>query len=253
MLLRLKRALRPFTVIIAGVLAMTFTFAGGDAVARRGHERGGESHERHEKGEHHSHDGRIERHGHKRRGGRVIFSRPLIRPGRIVRRLPRKHRRIVVRDREYYYRRGIFYYRGPRGVVVVGPPIGTVVPRLGIGFRTLWYGGFLYYYYGDIFYRRAPGGFVVVEPPDRTTVVLTPPTVAEPSIAATGSVSVTAPRLNVRTGPALYNPVISQVLQDEVLNIRGKSPGWLYVELPNGELGWVMEEFTAPVFEPASG
>ncbi len=226
MLPRSKRALRSFTIVLAGVLAMTLTFAVGDAAAR---------------------------HGHKKRGGRVIVSRPLVRPGRIVRRIPRKHRKIVVKGRKYYYRRGIFYYRGPGGVVVVGPPIGTVVPRLGVGFRTFWFGGLLYYYYGNIFYLRGPRGFVVVEPPDTTAVVLTPPSVVKPSIAASGSVLVTAPRLNVRTGPALYNPVISQVLQDEVLIIHGKSPGWLYVELPNGETGWVMEEFTAPLFEPANG
>ncbi|GMR05087.1 MAG: hypothetical protein BMS9Abin23_1020 [Thermodesulfobacteriota bacterium] len=247
--LRSKSALRSFTLILVGVLAMSFTFTDGNALASRKHRKRGE---RGERGERVIVSRPIPRK-HRKRGGRVIISRPILRPGQFARRLPKRRHRVVVRDREYFYRRGLFYYRRPRGFVVVGPPIGTIVASLGVRYKRIWVGGALYYYYSSIFYRRVPRGFVVVEPPATATVLLAPPAIVEPAEPATGSVLVTSARLNVRTGPDLYNPVIYQVLEDEVLIIRGKAPGWLYVELPNGKYGWVMEQYTDSIFPPASG
>jgi hypothetical protein len=38
--------------------------------------------------------------------------------------------------------------------------------------------------------------------------------------------------------------VTSQVERGYILEVLGTTDGWLYVQLPNGEFGWVMAEFT---------
>jgi hypothetical protein len=47
--------------------------------------------------------------------------------------------------------------------------------------------------------------------------------------------------------------VIGQVSQGDVLVIRGNAPEWLYVQIPSGRFGWVLERFTTPLSSPASG
>jgi hypothetical protein len=167
--------------------------------------------------------------------------------------LPPRHTRVIVRGRPYYYGGGSYYYRRRRGYVVVAPPIGVVVPRLSIGFGTVWVGGRFYYYYGNVFYRRVPSGYIVVEPPTTSTVVLQEPAVVQPAQSASGRVSVIAARLNVRTGPSLSNPILYQVRENTTLNVYGRDRDWLYVKLPSGKYGWVMEEFTVQMDVSPSG
>ncbi len=248
--------LRSFTIILVGLLVASFTFTTEDVFA---HRRGGS---RHSSGRHssighrsvkHSSIGRVVRHRAPIRHNRVIVTRPRHRPGKIVANLPHRHSRVIVRGRPYYYGSGSYYYRRPRGYVVVAPPIGTLVPHLAIGFNTVWVGGLFYYYYGNIFYRRVPSGYVVVEPPTTSTVVLTEPSVVEPAQSASGRVSVIAARLNVRTGPSLSNPILYQVRENTTLRVHGRDRDWLYVELPSGKYGWVMEEFTVQMDVSPSG
>ncbi len=268
----LKSRLRLFIITLAAILTASLALTGGYASAhgrrtagRRAMERHGferhrarrhreERHERHERRERHERHERWERRSSARHR-RIIVTRPRHYPGKLVVNLPRRHTRLIVRGRPYYYYYddGIYYYRYPSGYVVVGPPVGTIVPRLSIGFSTVWVGGSLYYYYGDVFYRRVPTGYVVVEPPETTTVVLQPPVVVQPAESASGRVSVIAARLNVRTGPSLSNPILYQVKQNTTLKVQGRDSEWLYVELPGGKHGWVMKEFTVPIDLPASG
>jgi hypothetical protein len=51
----------------------------------------------------------------------------------------------------------------------------------------------------------------------------------------------------------LSYPLIYQVHSGYILEVHGQSRGWLYVELPNGEFGWVMAEFTYRLEAPGSG
>jgi len=74
-----------------------------------------------------------------------------------------------------------------------------------------------------------------------------------PSAAAGDRLSVTAQILNVRSGPGMNFPIIDRVYQGERLSIKGSAPQWVYVQLPNGNFGWVMAEFTARGSSPASG
>ncbi len=243
-----RSSLRSFTIILVGLLVASFTFTTEDVFARRR----GEG-VRHERREHRRAVRKRAVRVRPVRHTRVVVTRPRYRPGKLVVNLPPRNRRVIVRGRPYYYWGGVFYYRRPRGYVVVGPPIGTIVPRLAIGFSTVWVGGLFYYYYGNVFYRRVPAGYVVVEPPATTNVVLSEPAVVQPAESASGRVSVIAARLNVRTGPSFSNPILYQVKQNTTLNVHGRDKDWLYVELPDGKYGWVMEEFTVPMDVPASG
>jgi hypothetical protein len=109
--------------------------------------------------------------------------------------------------------------------------------------------------------NQIPG---VVYPSKR--VALPPPPPAPPGVvghappppgvppAVEQQVSVTAEKLEVRSGPGSNHPLVTHVAKGAVLVVRGSAPDWWYVQLPNGNFGWVMRKFTAPVsLPPASG
>lgn len=56
---------------------------------------------------------------------------------------------------------------------------------------------------------------------------------------------VTVYSLNVRSGPGLYNPVITRLDRGQQVNVYGRdaSGGWFKVGLPNGTTGWVMSRY----------
>jgi N-acetylmuramoyl-L-alanine amidase len=56
---------------------------------------------------------------------------------------------------------------------------------------------------------------------------------------------VTVPSLNVRSGPGLYNPVITRLNQGNSINILGRdySGNWFKVSLYDGTTGWVMARY----------
>jgi len=104
-----------------------------------------------------------------------------------------------------------------------------------------------------------PANAVVVEPAYPVVVQPTPVIVQRPTVivhtptAASGRVSVTAPILNVRSGPGLSFAVIDRAYQGDFLTVKGGAPQWLYVQLPTGNLGWVMTEFTSQTVLQPSG
>jgi hypothetical protein len=183
----------------------------------------------------------------RREGRRHIVSPRAVRRGHVIRSLPRGYRRIWHHREPYFYFGGVFYRSGISGFIAVQAPIGAVVISLPIGYQRLWYDGSVYYIYEGTFYRRVPAGYVVVEPPPALIVEDNEPSVVPPVKKASGKVSVNVPLLNVRSGPDLHYPKIYQVERGYILDIVGRSDGWLYVELPNGELGWVMAEFTLQI------
>ena len=131
---------------------------------------------------------------------------------------------------------------------MIKAPVGAVVAAIPVGFVTFVVGSHSYYYYGGAYYQRVPSGYVVVEAPRQSVIVD-----QVPSPGAGESVSVTAPLLNVRSGPGKNHPVIHQVHQGDSLLIQGHAPGWFYVKLPSGQFGWVMSEFTDQLLSDASG
>jgi hypothetical protein len=66
----------------------------------------------------------------------------------------------------YRYYDGIWYTGGPRGYVVVRPPIGIVITDRPALATVLAIGGLSYLYANGVYYREQPGvGYEVVPPP----------------------------------------------------------------------------------------
>ncbi len=62
------------------------------------------------------------------------------RRGTIIRTLPTRHSRIVIRGGTYFYWGGIFYRTGPGGYVVVSAPVGAVIGVLPPGYVRVYVG-----------------------------------------------------------------------------------------------------------------
>ncbi|RJX29514.1 MAG: hypothetical protein C4525_14395 [Desulfarculus sp.] len=181
------------------------------------------------------------------------------RPGRgrnpqVVPRLPGGHQSYVYRGARYYGYGGVYYRPFGRGYVVSRPPRGFFVRALPIGFATLVIAGLTYYTLAGIYYRPAPNGYVVVDPPAGVVVTSPPPPPMVAPSAPQGTAMVTAPLLNVRSGPGYNYPVTATVNQGFNLTVYGQQPGWLYVQTPGGQFGWVAQRFTnMPVVPVPSG
>jgi len=67
----------------------------------------------------------------------------------------------------YYYSGGVWYAPRSGGFVVIGAPIGFVVPVLPPYYNTVWVAGVPYYYANDTYYAwdAAQNGYQVVDPP----------------------------------------------------------------------------------------
>ena len=154
---------------------------------------------------------------------------------------------------QYFYNAGIFYQKQPGGFIVAPPPIGAIVASIPAGFQVVVIGGLTYYCYGGAYYQRVPSGYIVVEAPPGVITIEQPSALIQVPETARERVSVTANTLNVRSGPGANRSIIYQVYQGNILAIYGNAPGWLYVKLPSGKFGWVMQKFTVQVSPPASG
>ena len=147
-----------------------------------------------------------------------------------------------------------FRYAGPRVARVHHRPhVGSIWAALPLGVLTLAVGSMIYYHYAGVYYRQVPAGYVVVEAPREVTVVRELPPVNSPAAVSGNRVVVTAPRLNFRSGPGTGFEVISVIVKDAVLEVRGSAPEWLYVKLFDGRYGWVQQVYTTPLDSPAQG
>jgi Ni/Co efflux regulator RcnB len=244
MFMQSKIMTRFITIIFLGLFTVASVLVPDNSFADKRGKRVGKSH-------------RVDRRGDgshaRRKGRRHVVSPRTFRRGHVVQRLPRGYRRTWYKKEPYYYYGGIFYRPASSGFIVVEPPIGSVIVSLPVGYTRIWIGGEGYYSYGGVFYRRMPSGYVVVEPPADVVVEEETPNIVQPTEPAAGKVSVATSVLNVRTGPGLSYDVIYQIQEGYILEIHGRELGWLYVQLPNGEFGWVMKGFTSPMGPPASG
>ena len=234
------------TLLLLSIFALTsfpladFSFAQRD---RRGDRprvdrRGGDRHDR----------ARRDRPRVKRR----VISPRVTRRDHVVSRLPRGYRRVWHNRKPYYYYYGAFYRPYTSGFISVGAPYGAIVVSLPVGYQRLWVDDSWYYVYSSSFYRRVPSGYMVVDAPSTVVVEDSVPEIVSPPESAAGNVSVTTSILNVRSGPGLGYPRIYQIQEGYILEVHGKATGWLYVQLPNGEFGWVMNTYTTPL-APGSG
>jgi hypothetical protein len=157
--------------LAGAVLAAVFALSMGTASAQhdRG-ERGDRGRDFHE-GPRPGFDHRDERFGHNH----YYPER-----GYVMRDLPRDRVFIEGPRGRFFYSGGVWYSPGPRGYVVVGPPVGVFVPVLPPYYTTVWVGGAPYYYANDAYYiwRDSDQQYEVVAPPDEqvaTTEAPEPP------------------------------------------------------------------------------
>jgi hypothetical protein len=108
------------------------------------------------------------------RDGRYHHNRYYPSHGGYVVVLPHDHRAFVYRGSRYYYAGGVWYRGGGSRFVIVGPPVGIVIPFLPPYYTTVWVGNVPYYYANEVYYTQAPGGYVVVDPP-QAPVTQAPP------------------------------------------------------------------------------
>ena len=242
-----RRFRQIYTLICICSLVLVFVSAPNDAYAAKGKKRGNKTEYKQDRRPAQTVRA-AQRHNKKR-----FVSPRIVRRGHVVRRLPRGYKRVWFDRSPYFFSFGIFYQSGPAGFVVVRAPIGVIVEGLPAGYRTIWVGGSTYFVYSGVFYRRVPTGYVVVSAPATLIVEEAAPSLVQPSEEASGQVSVTASVLNVRLGPGKEYAVIYQIHKGYVLEVHGKTTGWLYVELPNGEFGWIMTRFTGQLDPDASG
>jgi len=161
------------------------------------------------------------------------------------------HRTYSGRTKHIYRRRPL--YKRPRSSLIISASIGSIFRTPPVPYRTVVVNRRPYFVSSGIYYRKVPSGFVVVEPPTRVIVAANPSVEIESSSVIHEQVVITAAGLNVRTGPGLSYSIINQVQRGDTLPVRDNAPGWLYVELPSGQYGWVMDSFTEPFAPPASG
>lgn len=229
-------------LVLASALALTPVAQARDFQSDRGHESKPGKAQASEPGR-----------GHESKPGKAQAYKPgrghQSKPGRghnpqVVPRLPKGHQEYVYQNKRYYGHGGVYYQPSSHGYVVSRPPRGMFIRgSLPLGFASLVVAGLTYYTLAGTFYRPAPNGYVVVDPPPGVVVNSPPAQFVAPS-EPQGTAVVTSPLLNVRTGPGRNYPVTSTVQQGFVLTVYGQSPGWLYVQAPDGQFGWVAQRFT---------
>lgn len=176
------------------------------------------------------------------------------RHGGYVPALPRGHVRVPHRGMDYYYANGYFHQRRDNGYVIVQAPLGAVTVSLPIGFRTFILGGLTYYFLNDIYYRHVSAGYeVVAPPPDAPIYVDQSDSADDRGILPGDMVRVVSPRLNVRTGPGREYPIVEVLANNSILKVESGVPDWLFIKLPNGRSGWIMEQFVVLEQAGASG
>jgi hypothetical protein len=168
--------------------------------------------------------------------------RPFYPPyGHRVKVLPPGHRHIHLGTSLFFFTDGIFYRRAINGYEVVTAPVGAIVPFLPAAAVLITIGALSYYTYAGVYYQKAPKGYVVVAPP-------VSPAQPDTGIAWEGDqIRVTAPVLNVRSGPGTEHSVIKEVHEGDILVVQSSSSDWYYVKLPDNSFGWVMARFTTLV------
>ncbi len=167
------------------------------------------------------------------------FGRPYSGRGGALRILPRQYSPVRIGPRGVYHHGGVFYRRGPSGFAVIPAPMGAVVASLPSGFSIMAAAGGTYFYLGNTYYQPCSQGYRVVRPPS----VLRPR--PAPPARFREHVRVTARILNVRSGPGSRYGVIGQACHGTTLTILDHDRGWLYIRLPNGRIGWVMDRYTS--------
>ena len=172
---------------------------------------------------------------------------PAPRHGQIVMKLPAGCKPVVVHGRKFFYSGGDFYQKAKGGFIIVNAPFGALVMNLPYGYTRHIHGGVAYVQYNGTYYRETAHGYTVVAAPAVAENRFQPPR------GKTHRVSVSARRLNVRSGPGADFSVVREVRRGNILVVLENAPGWVHVTTPSGTHGWVMQRFVTPVTMRARG
>jgi hypothetical protein len=116
----------------------------------------------------------IERKG-PRKTHVVVTKRHVAKPV-VIKTLPPDHVRVVVKDKDYFFRAGSWFVQGPDGYKLIVAPRGARVKVLPVGYAVVVIGGISYYHYYGSYYRfdDQTTEYYVVDPPEeaQTTDVL---------------------------------------------------------------------------------
>jgi len=102
-----------------------------------------------------------------RHGGGGSHGRDEGRHGSVVKQLPSGFIDIEHHGRHHFFHDGRFFDRHNDGFIIIGAPIGIVVPVLPSIAVSLTVGGVMFYATDDTYYRQVPDGYLVVESPYR--------------------------------------------------------------------------------------
>jgi hypothetical protein len=173
--------------------------------------------------------------------------------GRVVVNRHGGHHRPNVKKARHYHRHNPVYRKRPHFSLFIGAPLRSFITTLPIGYSRVVVHGTPYYQTGGIYYQQVFGGYRVVDAPREVVVVASPSVAGTQPAILSEKVQVSAAALNVRTGPGLHFNVIDQVQRGDTLQVLNSEPGWLSVQMPSGQSGWVMDSFTVPATGSASG
>jgi hypothetical protein len=105
----------------------------------------------------------------------VVTKRHVVKP-HVIEALPPDPIRVVVKDKDYFFHRGIWYGPGSDGYKVIVAPRGARVKVLPVGHTVVIIGGVNYYHYYGAYYRfdDQTSEYYVVDPPEdaQTTDIL---------------------------------------------------------------------------------
>lgn len=154
--------------------------------------------------------------------------------GSVYHSLPAGFFALSVAGAAFFYHMGHYYRQTPAGYVVVQAPFGARVRVLPEECSDMYIDGRRYYDCNEVFYQPDGDEYIVIERPSGVRI-----------IAEVGDeVRVKAEYLNVRSGPSTRHRSISKLYRGDVVEVGGVDGEWYYVQLANGQYGWIMRDYT---------
>lgn len=162
--------------------------------------------------------------------------------GSIHRSLPFEAFALSVAGAAFFFHMGNYYRHTDEGYVEVEAPIGARIRILPDGCSSLTIDGLRYYNCSDVYYEMDGDEYIVVEKPSGRTY-RSEPAGGDYRVEIGDDVWPKVDALNVRSGPGTGFKVIGQLYRGEAVEVSGMEGEWYSFRLPNGSLGWILQEY----------
>ncbi len=166
--------------------------------------------------------------------------------GGVIERLPHGYRSL---KGGLFFHDGFYYRPAKHGFRVVHPPVGVIIASLPAGSITLTIRGIDFFFCQGVYYRPVDLGYQVVEKPVEPAPKQDPIKQAEVG----DHVAVFAEWLNLRRGPGKNHSAEQTLRKGTELAVKAVVENWYFVELKNGDTGWVMSRYTRTLMNPVQG